>query len=159
MFRAVCRQYWPLPTFLTGKRGETYNDRALGCFLSPNHVLTARHFVDAQAKRGRTVIVFRWDGNYEAVPAWDDVDADLVLLNLGDQLSGRAELIPQPSWFPSNIGTVSFEHGLQVGYVGHLRRDAFLRLERFAVECTMRPTEAGHGSLVTGPEGAGCGGV
>jgi hypothetical protein len=78
--------------------------------------------------------MFRWDGEHEAVTVWEDAKRDLVLLRAGRQLGAKEEPSRQPQWFPAGVGTMQVEHGLRVGYLGHLSREHFLYTTFFSAE-------------------------
>ena len=117
-----------------GQTANTLNGRAMGCFVDGQHVLTANHFVAPQIAAGRTIGVSRWDGLYDATPAWTDRARDLALLRIGDRASEADHPCASPNWFPEAIGTEFFEWGMSVGYLAHIRREQFTYTGFFSAE-------------------------
>jgi len=116
MFVTATRQYWSL---LCNVGGGSSTDKGklhgLGCLLSPNHAVTARHVWDDVKGRYQWPVILKYDGLFRCRIVHDAVDLDVMFLEADACLDGSSSRqaptqYPQvyPDWPP---------YGLSVGFL------------------------------------------
>ncbi len=116
MFTNACKFYWSLVCSVGGGsptiEGKLHGK---GCLLSPNHVITALHTVDAMLQRYEWIVVMKHDGVFKAHLLLRSDELDIALLETNEKISDAAMAAPQG--YPTIMSTNPFL-GLSVGFIG-----------------------------------------